>query len=233
MEPGGAPQPTAAAKAERYSAESSASGALSRPEPSPPCRRSGPTTAERHAGLRRRGLQRLRLSRANRRRGSAPDPRRRAPRCRPPPSVTPIPAASAISKAASARPPSDRSCAAATSPARVGASRNSPLRRSAARSTGGASPSSRPEHLGQSSADWPRWPRVSPISERQVAVARQPARSARPSDREQPDAADGGRGQDRLPVGLVVEADVARHDRHVERAAGLADAPDARRRTGP
>jgi hypothetical protein len=36
--------------------------------------------------------------------------------------------------------------------------------------------------------------------------------------------ADGGRGQDRLAVGLVVKADIARHDRHVERDTGLADA---------
>ena len=43
---------------------------------------------------------------------------------------------------------------------------------------------------------------------------------------EQADAADGGRRQDRLAVGLVVERDVAGNDGEVERAAGFADAFD-------
>ena len=41
------------------------------------------------------------------------------------------------------------------------------------------------------------------------------------------DAADGGGRQDALAVGLVVERDVAGHDREVERPAGLADALQA------
>ena len=44
---------------------------------------------------------------------------------------------------------------------------------------------------------------------------------------EEADGADRRRRQDRPAVGLVVEADVARDDRHVERRAGRADAADA------
>ena len=44
---------------------------------------------------------------------------------------------------------------------------------------------------------------------------------------EQTDAADGRRRQDRPAVGLVVERDIAGHDREIERAAGFADAADA------
>jgi hypothetical protein len=43
---------------------------------------------------------------------------------------------------------------------------------------------------------------------------------------DQADAADGRGRQDALAVGLVVERDVARHDREIERAAGFADAFD-------
>ena len=46
---------------------------------------------------------------------------------------------------------------------------------------------------------------------------------------EEPDDADDGRRVDGSPVGLVVEADVAAGDRHVERATGLADALDGLR----
>src|SRR5260370_1323495 len=38
--------------------------------------------------------------------------------------------------------------------------------------------------------------------------------------------ADGGRGQDRAAIGLVVERDVARHHREVEGLAGVGDAAD-------
>ena len=40
------------------------------------------------------------------------------------------------------------------------------------------------------------------------------------------DPADGGRGQDRAAIGFVVERDVARHHREVERLAGVGDAAD-------
>ena len=43
---------------------------------------------------------------------------------------------------------------------------------------------------------------------------------------DQADAADRGRRQDAAAVGLVVERDIARNDREIERAAGLADAFD-------
>ena len=44
---------------------------------------------------------------------------------------------------------------------------------------------------------------------------------------DQADAADGRGRQDRAAIGLVVERDVAGHDREVERPAGLGDAADA------
>ena len=50
---------------------------------------------------------------------------------------------------------------------------------------------------------------------------------------DQPDAADHRRRQDAAAVGLVVERDIARHDRVVEREAGLARCPRCSRRTGP
>ena len=129
----------------------------------------------------------------------------------------------AISKAASARPPSDRSVAARDA-VRGWRGGTRPFRRSAARSTGGASPSSRPKTSARR-ADWPRWPGVAPISSARSPSRGRPAiRSA--ARRDQPHRADGRRGQDRLAVGLVVEPDVARHDRHVERRAGRADALD-------
>ena len=43
---------------------------------------------------------------------------------------------------------------------------------------------------------------------------------------QQADAADGGGGQDAAAIGLVVERDIARNDREIERPAGLADALD-------
>ena len=42
----------------------------------------------------------------------------------------------------------------------------------------------------------------------------------------QPHRANGRRRQDRGPVGFIVERDIARHDRHIERRAGRADAFD-------
>ena len=50
---------------------------------------------------------------------------------------------------------------------------------------------------------------------------------------DQADAADRGRRQDRPAVGLVVERDIAGHDREIERLAGLGDAADRSRPTGP
>ena len=44
---------------------------------------------------------------------------------------------------------------------------------------------------------------------------------------QQPDAADGGRGQNAFAIGLVVERAIAGDDREVQRAAGGADAVDA------
>ncbi len=46
-------------------------------------------------------------------------------------------------------------------------------------------------------------------------------------------AADGRRRQDAPAVGLVVERHIARHDREIERAAGLADAAHGLRPAGP
>src|SRR5690242_2506597 len=47
-----------------------------------------------------------------------------------------------------------------------------------------------------------------------------------PQIRQEADTANGRRWQDRLPVGLVVERDIARNDREVEHPAGFANALD-------
>ena len=96
--------------------------------------------------------------------------------------------------------------------------------RSAARSTGGGAPSSRPA-ISRSQSDWPSQPCVAPISTRssQGASAR-PTALATSSSTPRPPIA--GRGQDRAALGLVVEADIAGHDREVERLAGRRHAAD-------
>ena len=64
-----------------------------------------------------------------------------------------------------------------------------------------------------------------PNQQRHVTIARQ-TRQRLIGILDQADRADGRRRQDALTVGLVVERDVARHDRHIKRAAGLTDALD-------
>ena len=109
-------------------------------------------------------------------------------------------------------------------PARIWARTKSPLARSAARSTGGGAPSSRPA-ISRSQSDWPSQPLVAPISTTS-SHGRQ-----READRlrrivQHAEAADRRGGQDRAALGLVVEADVAGHDREVERLAGRRHAAD-------
>ena len=66
----------------------------------------------------------------------------------------------------------------------------------------------------------------------QVTPAGKPAIMSATS-RDQPDRADCGRGQDGRAVGFVIQADIARHDGHVERRAGRADALNRADKAGP
>ena len=99
--------------------------------------------------------------------------------------------------------------------------------RSAARSTGGGAPSSRPA-ISRSQSDWPSQPlrgadqhEVEPRAERDARPPspHRPARRARRSP--------AWAGCAHVPVArLVVEADIAGHDREVERLAGRGHAAD-------
>ncbi len=153
-----------------------------------------------------------------------PSPARRRSRRRRPP-------ASAISAAASASPPSPRSCAAATSPAALPARTNSPAARSAGEVDRRRVALLAPEELGEQR----RLPEVPARLAESSSTS--PARGAMPDQLvergEQPDRADRRRRQDRPPVGLVVEADVARHDRHVERRCRPRRCRGCSRRAGP
>ena len=121
-------------------------------------------------------------------------------------------------------PPSDTSWQARTVPDRIWARTKSPLARSAARSTGGGAPSSRPA-ISRSHSDWPSQPLVAPISTMSSQGGRaRPTAVAASSSTPRPPIA--GRGQDAAALGLVVEADVAGHDREVQRLAGGGHAAD-------
>ena len=109
-------------------------------------------------------------------------------------------------------------------PSRIWLRTKSPLRRSAARSTGGGAPSSRPA-ISRSQSDWPSQPLVAPIStmSSQGGSARPTACAASSSTPRPPIA---GVGRIAVAFGLVVEADIAGHDREVQRLAGGGHAAD-------
>ena len=120
-------------------------------------------------------------------------------------------------------------------PSRIRPRTKSPTRFSWPRSTGGGGPVLAAEDL----AEIDRLAEMrAPVSRRadeedRLALGLEGERRHLPPVGEQADAADRRRRRDRLAVGLVVERDVARDDREVERAAGFADAARSRRRTAP
>ena len=100
-----------------------------------------------------------------------------------------------------------------------------------ARSTGGGGPSSRP-CTSRSQSDWPRSPLRLADQHDHVALGLERRSSPscanrRAGRRRRPPGSAGWRCRRRRRLGLVVEADVAAHDREVERAAGLGHAFDA------
>ena len=131
----------------------------------------------------------------------------------------------AHSASVTARPPSEQSCADAAA-ARPRLGKSSMSARSRARSSAGGSPRTRP-WIGFRYSLPPSSPRLSP---EQHDRHRRPPGMSGVSDAssvlDQPDHAEDRRRIDRLAVGLVVEADVAAGDRHVERAARVGDALD-------
>ena len=129
-------------------------------------------------------------------------------------------------RAQPASPPSDRSCTAVAVPSRISARTKSPFSRSSVRSTGGGAPSSRPQ-ISRRYIDWPSQPVVSPTSKIVSSGRFEGERRRCREIVDQADAADGRRRQDRASVGLVVERDIAGHDREIERLAGFGDATNA------
>ena len=167
----------------------------------------------------RRALAEERRRRRERRRQRRPPPRH------PPTRSTPIPPVSNVHSArATATPPSEQSCADSHQP---GAHRihHQLLQRPLAVEV---------EHR-RVAGDRAVQPRQILRCRRARPDCRPERSTAAPADRnarvtrprrilEQPDHAEHRRGVDRLALGLVVEADVAAGNRHVERAARLADA---------
>ena len=172
-----------------------------------------------------------------RRSRSAPGPRRTRKRAAPAPPARP-PARRRYRRPAPFPPPRPaarrrrRRGRRSTAPPRIGARTKSPLRRSAPRSTGGGGPVLAPGDLAQPQ-------RLAEMAggradQQQVAARRQaPGRPRLPASSSTPSPPIGGRGQDAVALGLVVEADIAAHDREVERARRPPPCRGWRRRTGP
>ena len=145
--------------------------------------------------------------------------------------LAPMPAASAISATATSRPPSETSWTAVTDPSAISARTNSPV---GARRPGRPAAAARPRGraTSRSQSDWPRWPAASPIEPDASPSALKAIVAAFAQSSIRPTPPIAGRRQDGaaaavLGLGLVVERDVARDDREVERAAGLGHALDA------
>ena len=169
-------------------------------------------------------LAEQRRARSPERPARPPRPQRGTSTSRPMPAVS-----NAHSASVTASPPSEQSCADASRPRDCGRRQTRQSARARAR--------------GRAPAAGPRPGRARPSDTRcrraRRALAEQHDRSpsrwnARLSTRrrilDQADHADDRRRVDRLAVGLVVEADVAAGDRHVERAAGVGDPLDRLRR---
>ena len=133
-------------------------------------------------------------------------------------STAPMPEAIAISASATRRPPSETSCTAVTRPSPISARTKSPLRALRGkidrrrRALLAAANLAQIERLAEPAV------RVADQKDR-LALGLERERHRRREIVEQADAADGRRRQDRAAVGLVVERDVAGHDREIERRA--------------
>ena len=204
--------------------------AASRRRPAPPGPRRRPRRS-RAAGTPASSAARstaLDAPRARRRRSPAPGSRRRAPPRRAAPrAARPGRGRSRPRRGRSARPPSERSCA-----VRTGARDDEPaqqLGRAAARRPGpppAAAPARcRGAAAGRRSRRTRRGPRRAGRRGPRRAAKQDAGRLAEVGDHAD-HAPTVGVGIDRLPLGLVVEGDVARDDRHAERPAGLGHAAD-------
>ena len=129
------------------------------------------------------------------------------------------------SASVTARPPSEQSCADSMQPSRISLTISFCSAASRSRSSAGGAPGDQVVHRRQ----------VLAAAELSSIIAQQHDRRAdRLEDSrrrlrrvvEQADHAEHRRREDRAALGFVVEADVAAGDRHVERAAGVADAAD-------
>ena len=174
---------------------------LRHPPPRPPPARrsrrtaSPPRERRRHASPRRRAR-----------------PRRQSRRSR-----TCTPPASRPGRRRSSREPTR------TRPSRTSATISTCSARSRARSSAGGSPCTRSSNWARYSEP-PSSPRFSPNTTTAAPAVWKTRVTVFDASASSPDDAEHGRRVDGPAFGLVVEADVAAGDRHVERAAGVADA---------
>ena len=176
----------------------------------------------------RGGAERASSPRPGRRRRTRPGPRRTGrPR---PATVAPRPDASAHSASATATPPSATSCAECRAPARTAWRTAACSALSSPRSAAGSGPSTgSPRSFDSSDAAFDGAHDAAVISAIAAPGSREPEPAGAVRVRQLADEADDRRRVDRALGALVVERDVAAHDRDPERAAGVAEPGDRAR----